>query len=372
MGKVRITLVFSTILALFAVILIVQPVCADNGSVSIAYSGSGGNYIGDIIFFNGRDTAGNLTLMKISGPGLPAAGVPVLDLNGKPGTGNSIEVNPDGSWKFLWYSASAEGTERLQTGRYTFTIQDVAYPGLTATTSILLKKPEFSLTVKPSQAGYGDYVELIGNAEQGSGSVRVDVVDTAGKISHTFMAPVGADGYFDFGFHVDMQPGQYTVTVGNPSMGTSLNRTLTILSPAQLSSTPAGPAVTPGITPGPEGTVLPIPATPGQPVPASGTGSIQVTSTPPNASVLLDSAMAGITPITLTGVTTGQHIVAIRAPGYIDYSVQVTVNDGERLDLSPTLIKSPSLSPLPPAVAVFALIISGGVAIFLSVRRRRE
>ena len=82
--------------------------------------------------------------------------------------------------------------------------------------------------------------------------------------------------------------------------------------------------------------------------------------------------MAGITPLTLTGVTAGQHIVAIKAPGYIDYSVQVTVNDGERLDLSPTLIKSPSLSPLPPVVAIIAVIISGGVAVFLSVRRRRE
>ena len=110
---------------------------------------------------------------------------------------------------FCGTALSAAGTEKLQTGRYTFTVQDVAHPELDATTSILLKKPEFTLTVKPNQASYGDYVELIGNAEQGSGSVRVDVVDTAGKISHTFMAPVGADGYFDFGFHVDMQPGRY-------------------------------------------------------------------------------------------------------------------------------------------------------------------
>ena len=149
MVKVRISFVFSIILAFFALILIVQPVFADNGSVSIAYAGSGGDYVGDIVFFNGRDTAGNVTLMKISGPGLPADGVPVYDLNGKPGTGNSIEVNPDGSWKFLWYSSTA-AEPVIYTGRYTFTVQDVDHPDLTASASIFLKKPEFTLTITPN------------------------------------------------------------------------------------------------------------------------------------------------------------------------------------------------------------------------------
>ena len=40
-----------------------------------------------------------------------------------------------------------------------------------------------------------------------SGSVQIDVIDSAGKISHTSVAPVGANGYFDYRFHVDMQPG---------------------------------------------------------------------------------------------------------------------------------------------------------------------
>jgi hypothetical protein len=129
----------------------------------------------------------------------------------------------------LWYSSAAQGSEKLQTARYTFTVQDSLRPELTATTSIFFKRPEFTLTVKPNPAIYEEYVELVGNAEKGTGSVRIEVVDNTGKISHTFIAPVGADGYFDYAFHVDMQPGQYQVMVSNPSMKTSLNRTLIIL-----------------------------------------------------------------------------------------------------------------------------------------------
>jgi hypothetical protein len=368
MGIVRINPVFSIIVAFFAMILIVQPVCAANSSVSIAYSGSGGNYIGDIIFFNGKDTAGNISLIKITGPGLPAAGVPPYDLNGKPGTGNSIEVNPDGSWRFMWISSGVNGSEKLQTARYSFTVQDVNHPELTDSASILLKKAEFTMVVRPGSANFDDYVELVGNAEQGTGSVRIDVVDSVGTVSHTFIAPVGADGYFDYGFHVDMQPGRYQVRVGNPSMGTSLVRTLDILPSGLPVPTLTGNVVTPGIPVSPEGTTGPVPVT--SPASSTATGSISIISTPPNASVLLDSVMMGYTPVTLGEVPAGQHTIAIQAPGYLTYSLQVTVTEGEPVTLSPALVKTPSLSPLPPAIVVIAVIISG-IALLCS-RSRKE
>jgi hypothetical protein len=369
MGIMRINHVFLTILAFLAMILIVQPVCAANSSVSIAYSGSGGSYIGDTIFFNGKDMAGNVTLIKISGPGLPAAGVPLYDLNGKPGTGNSIEVNPDGSWRFLWYSASVNGSEKLQTARYTFTVQDISHPELTDSASILLKKAEFNMAVTPNPARIGDYVELVGNAEQGTGSVRVDVVDNSGQISHTFIAPVGADGYFNYGFHVDMQPGQYRVNVGYPSRGTSLQRTLDILPSVPLEPTLTERGTTPGITTNPEVTTPAVP--PASPAPSVGTGSISVLSTPSNASVQLDSVFVGHTPITLDEIAAGQHTVTIQAPGYIAYSLQVTVKEGETGTVSPALVKTPSLAPLPPVIAVCALIVAGGISLLWS-RGREE
>ena len=51
-------------------IFFIQPVFADAGYVSISYRGSGGYYIGDTITFDGKNTAGNTTVVKITGPGL--------------------------------------------------------------------------------------------------------------------------------------------------------------------------------------------------------------------------------------------------------------------------------------------------------------
>ena len=59
-------------------IFIIQPVFADAGFVSISYRGSGGYYIGDTITFDGKNTAGNTTIIKITGPEPPPGGGPAL------------------------------------------------------------------------------------------------------------------------------------------------------------------------------------------------------------------------------------------------------------------------------------------------------
>jgi len=45
-------------------------VLADEGTVSVSYRGAGGYTIGDVITFDGKNTAGNTNLLKITGPGL--------------------------------------------------------------------------------------------------------------------------------------------------------------------------------------------------------------------------------------------------------------------------------------------------------------
>ena len=96
-----IRLVSGGLIALF--LLVALPAVAADGTVTVGYRGSGGAYLGDTIVFDGRNTAGNVTLLRITGPNLPAEGVPVNDLNGPAGTGTPVTVNPDGTWKFAWY-----------------------------------------------------------------------------------------------------------------------------------------------------------------------------------------------------------------------------------------------------------------------------
>ena len=69
---------------LIAAVCIIQAVSADGGSVSITYRGTGGIYIGNMVIFDGQNTVGNVTFLKITGPGLPAEGVPLMDLKGTP------------------------------------------------------------------------------------------------------------------------------------------------------------------------------------------------------------------------------------------------------------------------------------------------
>jgi len=273
MGFLRVNAVITAILLLFTVLLVIPPVSA-TGTVTIAYSGSGGAYIGDSIFFNGIDTIGSNLSVKISGPGLSPLGVPLYDLNGEPGAGNPVLVNPDGGWKLLWISSSTKGIDKMETARYYFTVYDATSPEVTATTSILMKKAAFYITTSPNPAVSADYVLLTGNAERVSTNVKIDIVDNAGTVYHTFFAPVSADGYFNYGFHVDMQPGTYTIVVNNPSMNTSLRTPFVVAqsqAPVSIATQPVvtdtQAAVTVTATPTASSNTAPTPA-PLSPFPA--------------------------------------------------------------------------------------------------------
>ena len=273
MDMLRLNRRICSFVLLIALILIMQPVLADAGLVTISYRGSGGYYIGDSITFDGKNTAGNTTIVKITGPGLPPEGVPLYDLNGIPGSGNTVPVTENNSWRFNWNSMNAQGIEKLVTARYTITAMDQANPEKTATTSILIKKPEFYLTIQQGLIYPGDYVQLNGVAEKGVTYVMIDVTDSEGTKLHTFLSPVSGTGSFSYGFHADMPPGKYFVTVGNPAMKNSLMSPLTVVSQANstvtsvvLANTTVTQISSPEITQPPAVVPSPTPALPLSPL----------------------------------------------------------------------------------------------------------
>ncbi len=218
MGIIPVNKIFCSFLLLCAAACVLQSVMADNGTITIAYRGSGGGYVGETVVFDGRNTYGNITLLKIMGPGLPSGGVPVNNLNDLSGAGTPAEVDQYGAWKFVWYAANVQGIEKLKTGRYTFTATDAANPDKSATALFMLKKPEYSVIASPNPVNPGKYIELIGTAEQGISFAKIDIADSSGRVLHTYTSPVSSSGYFSYGFHVDMDPGQYPVTVSNPGL----------------------------------------------------------------------------------------------------------------------------------------------------------
>jgi len=278
--------ILSFIALVVAVLWCISPVLADNSSVSIAYRGAGGNYIGDTIIFDGYNSVSNITVLKLTGPGLPALGVPVYDLNGPAGSGNPVEVNPDGSWRFSWYTGSIKGIEQLQTARYYITAFDLSDPSKTATTSIMMKKPDFYVVASPDKAETGDYVQLLGTAEVGTPDIRIEIRNTSGSILHVYNTAATGSGYFNYGFHIDMPPGDYPVTISSPTIKSSFQTTIHVIppptpAPAANSSEAGQPGITPVPTPAlsPGLTATPASAgTPMMPAPASASnpGSVSI------------------------------------------------------------------------------------------------
>ena len=357
MGKYTTKKFVFTFGLLAALLVLTLPVCAVNGTINIAYRGAGGNYLGDTIIFDGYNTFSNVTLLKITGPGLPAEGVPVYDINGAIGSGNIVPVNADGYWKFVWYTGSVKGVEKLQTARYYITAFDRAYPENTFVTSLVLKKSEFYVAAFPSTALAGDYVQLTGISETGTSGVHFDIADPAGKIVHSYDTTVSASGYFNKAFHVDLLPGVYTVTMSSPTVKSVYRTSLTIL------------AASPGVN---ASTAVPAQAGSSTQVPpvTAGTGSVSLSSSPAGATVFLDAVPMGTTPIELNTITAGNHIIEIKAPGYVTTTVQITVKPGDAITMSPTLLRNSPTVPLSVLTVIAGLLISCAVVIACAKRRR--
>jgi hypothetical protein len=89
------------------------------------------------------------------------------------------------------------------------------------------------------------------------------------------------------------------------------------------SALPARPARTGAVEP------KPAAAVPGR----KGTGALRVSSTPPGAQVLVDGKPRGVTPLTLTDLSTGSHEVALQSDaGTVNRTVTVSANATAAID----------------------------------------
>jgi len=275
-------------------------------------------------------------------------------MNGEPGTGNYVKVNENGIWRFAWYTSSIRGIEKLQTARYYITAFDQSFPEKTTTTSVYLKKPEFFVTPVPASGSYGEYIQLTGMAEKGSGVVQFEIADASGKVYHNYDSSVSGSGYFNKGFHIDMPPGVYTITLSSPTSRITTKSYLVVNASTGSSQVP--PQMT---APGEQSPALPTTA-PVQPVTPAipGTGSLRVTSTPAGASVFLDSQRAGTTPVDLNAIAVGQHHLELNAPGYLTTSLDVNIREGQVTEISPVMIKTSSATPLSAAIVIAAVFVA--------------
>jgi hypothetical protein len=72
---------------------------------------------------------------------------------------------------------------------------------------------------------------------------------------------------------------------------------------------------------------------------------LEISSVPSGASVFLDGAEQGITPLTRSSVPAGKHTIAIRMAGYSDYATMVQLTPGQSALISAALAPIPAPAP---------------------------
>ncbi|MGB8308501.1 MAG: PEGA domain-containing protein [Methanoregula sp.] len=358
----KVPVLIGGLLLLVVLIVCIVPVSGQSGSMSISYRGDGSYYIGDSILLDGTNNVGNTTVIVLTGPGLPADGVPPYAPTGVAGTGDTIHTDPSGTWNFIWDTGRTVGASQLYTSRYTLTVYDLSNPAINSSASIFLRQPGFYATVTPNPAVLNNYVQLTGNVESATNTIEIKITDAHGNLMHTYDAPVSANGYFQFGFHVDMSPGTYSITFSSPTLPNSLTEMLTIVaSNANLTTSTIMPSQT---------TVTGAPATPQITPPTVPSGaSLVISSTPLGASVYVDSILDGTTPVTLNGVAPGTHNINIKAPGYLTVSMDVVIADNKTTDVSPVMVKAPFGMALSPLIAIAGVF---GALLITAVKRKKN
>ncbi|OPY36377.1 MAG: PEGA domain protein [Methanoregula sp. PtaU1.Bin051] len=96
------------------------------------------------------------------------------------------------------------------------------------------------------------------------------------------------------------------------------------------------------------------------------TGQIVIASSPPGAEALLDNVYKGVTPLTLTDISAGSHVLTLRLTGYQDYVQTVTVTGGQSAPVAATLVAAAPTQAKSPATvlpALCAIIILGAVLV---------
>ena len=80
------------------------------------------------------------------------------------------------------------------------------------------------------------------------------------------------------------------------------------------------------------------------------TGSLEVTSTPSgmDVQVIVDGNFQGVTPLVLTNLSAGSHLIQIRSPGYAERVQLVTVNAGQRMHIAADYPPNPTPTPVTP------------------------
>lgn len=288
--------------------------------------------MGDEVTISGAATSGPYVYLFLTGPNLPENGVALHDITKRADQGSFTKVSVDGDdrWSYTWHTGSING--RLDEGTYMLWV--VSGPNDRSrlaradyrTIAVTLGKPIITVDT-PARPGSMDLQSVPDGA-----SVTVNG-DYRGK------TPLVVSG---------LSPSTYTVTFSRPGF---LEMYAQVIVQGGRNS-----EVIANLQPE--------------------AGSLAVNSTPPGARVLLDQTYAGLSPVLLLNISTGNHTIGLEKDGYVTAARQVSLTAGQTTPVDVVLDPVPAAAPpatqaagLFPAMAgtIFVLIL--GIA--CSCRRNR-
>ncbi len=90
-------------------------------------------------------------------------------------------------------------------------------------------------------------------------------------------------------------------------------------------------------------------------------GNVSVSSSPPGANVFIDDVYEGITPVNLTGISSGSHVLRLQINGYGDFETSIQVSSGETtiafgsLDIRNRTVTTPATVTMTPTDTLLGL-----------------
>ena len=306
-----------------------------------ATAGSIQSYIGDTVQLSGYCYTSPTVYLFLTGPNLPVNGVALDNINSRADQGGFTQVSVDSNnhWEYDWDTGSLGG--RLDAGTYTVwavdgpndlsNLNEAEY----STISVSLNTPGFGSAGVSTSPGsiVTPVVVLPGILNISSVPENVSVVING---SYQGRAPLSVPG---------LAPGTYLVNFSRFNYE-PLSTTATVEAGATTEVT---------------ATLRPK------------TGTLIINTTPVGAQIALDGTYIGLSPVTQSGISAGNHTVNATLEGYVPVETEVTVIADQSVTSTIALAKPVSLipgnlTPLPVAVTIGAC--AGAIILFAFFRPR--
>ena len=99
------------------------------------------------------------------------------------------------------------------------------------------------------------------------------------------------------------------------------------------------------------------------------TGSLAVTSDPPGAEIYIDDSFKGVSPLTISGLSAGTHIISVKLQDYTDNTTNITITAGQTGKFPVVLQKVHTLSAMDIILAAGVVLMIVMIAVVVMFRQ---